>query len=115
MGKNVLVMMDVCSPTTSGGIELPQNVVEQVTLAAESGIVVSVGSNAFRRHDDGTVWDGEKLEPGDRVDIIKYSGVEIWGADGRLYRSMGYECVAAKLDKSVRVAAHLGEADEDEQ
>jgi hypothetical protein len=86
--------------------------IEQMNLAAESGIVVGVGSNAFRRHDDGSVWDGEKLEPGDRVDVIKYSGIEIWGADGRLYRSMGYECVAAKLDKDVTLYASV-ELDEE--
>jgi co-chaperonin GroES (HSP10) len=109
MGKNVLVMMDTCSPYTSGGLMLPENVIEQNTLAAESGIIAAIGSNAFRRHDDGTVWDGEKLEPGERVDIIKYSGVEIWGADGRLYRSMGYECIAAKLDRSVKLHAQVEE------
>ena len=109
MGKNVLVMMDTCSPETSGGVSLPESLVEQMTIAAESGIVVAVGSNAFRRHDDGTIWDGEKVEPGDRVNVIKYSGVEVVGVDGRFYRSMGYECIATKLDKDARIFTHLGE------
>lgn len=109
MGKNVLVLMDTCSPMSSGGLMLPENVIEQNTLASESGVIVAVGSNAFRRHDDGTVWDGEKLEPGERVDVIKYSGIEIRGADGKLYRSMGYECIAAKLAPGVKLFAEIDE------
>ncbi len=99
LGDYVLVRMDACSTATSGGIELPEDIVERMNEAAESGCLYHVGDGAFTRYDDGRPWTGSKPEAGERIYVEKYAGIKARGKDGAMYRIMGYRNVAACYDK----------------
>lgn len=93
LGKSVVILMDSCAETSSGGVMLPPEIIGQMNVASESGVIVACGVEAFSYFDDGTKWTDYKPLPGDRVFVEKYAGREIRGRDGRLYRLMTYTCV----------------------
>lgn len=96
LDDKVLVLMDEHAEVTSGGIALPQPVVDRQSAAGETGIVVALGPAAFVWNDEATrVWKGRKPEPGDRVYVERYAGQLLQGADGRVYRLMSQRCVGA--------------------
>ena len=99
-GKNVLVRMDDCSTVTQGGISLPDDMIDKMSAAAETGCIFSIGPMAFTHFDDGTPWTAEKPQIGDRVYVIRYSGLQAQGIDGGRYRIMDYSCVVGGLDKT---------------
>lgn len=94
-GDYVIVKMDQCSGKTKGGVSLPDELIERMNEAAESGCVYEAADGAFTRYDDGRPWTGAKPEPGDRVCIEKYAGIKQRGPDGAMYRIMGYRSIAA--------------------
>lgn len=98
LGKNVLVRVDECSPRTSGKIELIETMVEQMTMAATTGVVCAVGPEAFRLFDDGTRWTGRAVEAGERVWFEKYAGQLQTGRDGATYRIMDYRAIAGAME-----------------
>lgn len=118
VGKTVLVLMDECSATTSGtaglalleeagikpqvgatvGTTLPAEIIERMSLAAETGVLVAISGGAFLLNEDGTSWSGEKPAPGDRVYIEKYAGKLVKGLDGLTYRLMDYGSIGATYD-----------------
>jgi chaperonin GroES len=104
VGKCVLVLMDACSPKTSGNVELPEDVIERMSMAAESGVLVAVSPGAFLLNEDMTPWTGEKPKPGDRVYIEKYAGKQIKGRDGRMYRIMDYSSIGATYEAEPKTA-----------
>jgi co-chaperonin GroES (HSP10) len=112
--------MDECSPVSSGaagmalmkesgvaaasvvpmpGVRLPDDVIERMTMGAETGVLVAVAAGAFLLNEDGTAWSGYKPRPGDRVYIEKYAGKLIRGRDGRNYRLMDYQSIGATYDE----------------
>ena len=95
VGKTVLILMDKCSPISTGGIERPQDLIEKMSMAAESGVLVAVSPGAFLLNEDMTPWTGEKPKPGDRVYIEKYAGKQVKGRDGETYRIMDYGSIGA--------------------
>ena len=95
VGKTVLILMDKCSPTSTGGIDLPADLIEKMSMAAESGVLVAVSPGAFLLNEDMTPWTGEKPKPGDRVYIEKYAGKQVKGRDGETYRIMDYGSIGA--------------------
>lgn len=98
VGKTVLVLMDECSTTTSGGISLPEDMVERMSMASESGVLVACAPGAFLLNEDMTPWLGEKPKPGDRVYVEKYAGKLVKGRDGKMYRMMDYGCIGATYE-----------------
>ncbi len=98
VGKCVLVLTDECSSKTSGGIELPDDMIERMSMAAESGVLVSVSPGAFLLNEDMTPWTGPKPQAGDRVYIEKYAGKQIKGRDGKMYRIMDYSSIGATYE-----------------
>lgn len=64
----------------AAGIEIPGDRTEREQMAQQRGVVIDFGGNAF---DD---WKGAKPEPGQKVMFGKYSGYNIPGKDGELYR-----------------------------
>ena len=98
VGKTVLVLMDKCSPKTTGGVDLPDDLIEKMSMAAESGVLVAVSPGAFLLNEDMTPWIGEKPKPGDRVYIEKYAGKLVKGRDGETYRIMDYGSIGATYD-----------------
>lgn len=95
VGKTILVLMDACSAKSSGGIELPEDLIERMSMASESGVLVAVAPGAFLLNEDMTPWIGDKPKPGDRVYIEKYAGKQVKGRDGQTYRIMDYGSVGA--------------------
>lgn len=98
VGKTVLILPDECSTKTSGGIELTPDLIERMSMAAESGVIVSVASGAFLLNEDMTPWTGERPNPGDRVYFEKYAGKQVKGSDGANYRIMDYGSIGAVYD-----------------
>ena len=98
VGKTVLVLMDECSQTTTGGIALPEDLIERMSMAAESGVLVACAAGAFLLNEDMTPWSGEKPKPGDRVYIEKYAGKLVKGRDGATYRIMDYGSIGATYE-----------------
>ena len=98
VGKTILVLMDKCSPTSKGGVSLPEDIVEKMSMAAESGVIVSTSPGAFLLNEDMTPWTGEKPKAGDRVYIEKYAGKQVKGRDGETYRIMDYGSVGATYE-----------------
>lgn len=96
LGDMVLIAPDSASSKSSGGVEFTATHVARETMAAESGVIVALGSDAFLWNADRTRrWEGMKPEPGDRVHMQRYSGQEILGKDGTVYRLCEQNCIGA--------------------
>ena len=91
----VIVLPDQAAETV-GSIIIPDEIKANIGLAATTGILVSVGPQAFAYDSRRTVyWEGERPKAGDRVYFQKYSGQEHNGRDDLLYRIMDYSAIAA--------------------
>lgn len=94
-GTHILVRMDQCSVTSSGGVMLPDEICERMDEASESGCIFAMTPQAYMSDDWGRPWQGPRPKVGDRVYIERYSGVKARGADGALYRMMTRNCIVA--------------------
>ena len=89
----VLVHPDPVEEVTKGGIILAPTITEKEKFATVKATLVAVGVNAFAEAKANPAFVSP--QPGDRVMIAKYGGVNIKGDDGREYRLMNDEdCVA---------------------
>jgi co-chaperonin GroES (HSP10) len=96
IGDHILVLPDKASEMSSGGIEIPPEIVERYTMAAETGILIALGDDAFLWNGDRTrKWEGVKPKAGDRIYMQRYSGQVMLGEDGEFYRVMDANCIAA--------------------
>jgi co-chaperonin GroES (HSP10) len=96
VGDRVLVGPDSAADMTSGGVHLTPEFSERMTLAAETGVIVACGPDAFLWNSDKTRrLEGPTPKAGDRVYINRYSGQVLLGDDGRVYRLMEYGCIGA--------------------
>lgn len=83
----VLVLPDGAAETTAGGITLTPEMVERMSLAAETGVIVAMGEGAFRWNaSKSRPWSGYRPQPGDRVYMRRYAGQVMLGEDRKLYR-----------------------------
>jgi co-chaperonin GroES (HSP10) len=98
VGVAVLVKVDEAATNTAGGVRLTEDMQERLSMASETGLIIAMGSSAFRLHDDGSKWGGVKPEPGDRVVIEKFAGTLLRGLDGDRYRLMPYGSVLAVFE-----------------
>jgi chaperonin GroES len=98
VGKTVLVLMDECAPKTTGGVEIPDDTLERMSMASESGVIIACAPGAFLLNEDMTPWSGEKPQPGDRVYVEKYAGKQVKGRDGKTYRIMDYGSIGATYE-----------------
>lgn len=90
----ILVRPDKVLAKSTGGVELPDDLIERLQLAAVTGVVVAVGDDAFKWNADGTrPFEGYKPKPGDRVIFEKYAGKPILGEDGGDYRILDYKSI----------------------
>jgi chaperonin GroES len=93
IGDRVLVRPDIAA-SSSGGIELPDDIVDRAQLSASSGVLVALGDDAFKWSFDRTrPFAGVKPEVGSRVCFEKYAGQVILGDDGIEYRLIDDKCV----------------------
>jgi co-chaperonin GroES (HSP10) len=91
----VVVFPDQVPNMTEGGIIFPDSIKESLGASATTGILVSVGPQAFAYDSDRLVkWVGERPKAGDRVYFQKYVGQEHSGRDGMLYRIMQDKSIA---------------------
>lgn len=72
------------------GIELASEIKEREQMAQVRGILISFGATAF------SDW-GESLEAGDIVYMAKYAGIQLQGADGRMYRLVNDKEISGKV------------------
>lgn len=88
IGTKILVMTDwVDENTASGLLTMPADVVERMSLAVTQGTIVAVGGAAWTDWPNSSrPWPGLIPKAGDRVEIARYAGLLIEGADGRHYR-----------------------------
>ena len=95
LGDRVLILPDGAAEETSGGIALPQELLERMAMAAETGVLVELGDAAWTWNSDRTrLFGGSKPQPGQRVRFERYAGSMHHGPDGRIYRVMDDKCVA---------------------
>lgn len=89
IGDYVLIKPDTVASKTTGGIEIPEDLVERLELAAITGVVVDCGDEAFKWNADRTrPFGANPPKPGSRVIFEKYAGKPILGTDGAQYRIM---------------------------
>jgi co-chaperonin GroES (HSP10) len=106
-GDRILILGDTFAPESSGGIKWPDDLIERMTEAAETGVLVAVGSEAWAWNSDRTRrFEGEKPEIGQRIIFERYAGQYHFGADGRRYRIMDDRCVGGLFaeDAVIRTA-----------
>lgn len=88
-GDRVLILPDQAAEQSHGGVYLTEEQQERVTAAAESGVLVALGPDAF-------LWNSDRSrrrespgpEVGVRVVFERYSGQIVHGIDGKIYRLM---------------------------
>ncbi len=83
----VLVLPDTPLRKTTGGLIVPDAVADRHAMAAESGILVAVGPDAFIWNSDRTrrLEGTERPAPGCGVVFNRYSGINWAGDDRQLY------------------------------
>lgn len=107
----VLVLCDEAVDVTRGGVVMAEVTQENQKLAATSGVLVSVGPQAFAYDSNRLVhWEGERPQPGARVFFVKYAGQEYMGLDRRLYRMMEDRSVAG-MEEAPPAALELEPSD----
>ena len=98
-GDRVLILPDGAAEQTSGNVYIPEEMQERMAMAAETGILVAMGDDAWLWNSDRTrKLEGEKPKVGDRVGFERYAGSIRHGKDGRLYRVMDDKCVSDLVD-----------------
>ena len=91
----VLVRPDKVEEVTKGGIILAPTITEKEQFAAVKATLVAVGANAFSEAASNPAFASP--QPGERVMIAKYGGVNIKGDDGEEYRLLNDVDVVAIL------------------
>jgi chaperonin GroES len=92
----VIVLPDQVPGMTEGGIIIADSIKDTMGAAATTGILVSVGPQAFAYDSMRAVhWTGDRPQPGDRVYFQKYAGQIHTGRDGLEYRIMEDRSIAA--------------------
>lgn len=87
VGTKVLVLTDSIGDMTGGGIELPPDVAERMTLAITTGVLVATGGGAFTDWpNSSSKWPGIIPLVGDRVHLARYAGIIVEGDDMKRYR-----------------------------
>ncbi len=94
-GDRVLVKPDKAAEKV-GSIVMTDANQELTQLAAESGVLVALGDDAFVWNSDRTrKLEGVKPKPGDRVGFQRYAGAQVFGDDGELYFFMSDHSIGA--------------------
>ena len=103
VGDCVLVQPDTAAKMVGklGLIEVPSDMRERYSKAAETGLILAVGDGAFSwTADRARPWAGYKPQAGDRVWFKRYSGVTVKGYDGVIYLIMTDHCIGGVMKGS---------------
>jgi co-chaperonin GroES (HSP10) len=97
VGDNVAILPDKPADVSAGGVILGSDQQRERTMfAAETGILISLGDDAFSWNSDRSRrFEGERPQPGSRVVFKRYSGVTFYGDDGEMYWIMSDHCIGA--------------------
>lgn len=90
IGHRCLVFPVKTQRQTEGGIYIPEQAAEREDMAQVKGVLVAVGPTAGKDYN----W-GDWARIGETVIFGKYSGVTIKGDDGKEYRLINDEDLAA--------------------
>ena len=86
LGEEVLILPDKAPEKSAGGIILTESTKGTHSLAAQTGVIVHVGADAWTWNRSRTKpFMGTRPEPGDRVIFDRYGGTVQVGLDGREY------------------------------
>ena len=103
VGDLVLVMTDTVDgyAGTKKTIIMLESKSETMNTGTTSGIIVEVGEDAFMwSADRKRQFNAAKPKVGNRVLFTRYSGVESFGADGKRYRVMSDNSIAAVIKET---------------
>lgn len=95
IGDRLIIQPDTVASRTKGGVELPDELRDRMTMAAEAGVVVAVGEGCFVYEANGFPFIGYKPKPGDRISMNRYSGLLVMGEDEKRYRILSSSEVGA--------------------
>lgn len=95
LGDKILVKADAVASKTAGGVELPDDIRDRMTMAAEAGVVIAIGDGCFISEASGLPFNGRRPNPGDRVAMGRYSGQMIMGHDNLRYRILSSSEIGA--------------------
>ena len=101
IGDRVIVLPDLASGTSSGNVTLPPDLVDRMSMASETGVIIAIGPGAWK-------WTADRSRPfvderpfvGDRVYFERYSGALMRGKDGRTYRLMDDKTIGATEEEA---------------
>jgi co-chaperonin GroES (HSP10) len=94
VGDRVLILTDESAEETAGGIVITDEMRERHSQAAETGVLVAMGDDAWLWNSDRSrKYEGAKPEVGQRVIFDRHAGQYHTGNDGRRYRLMDDKCV----------------------
>lgn len=99
LGEEVLVLSDKAVEQTRGGIILTASVAETQGAAAQTGVIVAIGDDAWTWNTSRTKpFNGARPKAGDRVVFQRYSGIVLLGLDGVEYRLMTDSTIGGMMD-----------------
>ncbi len=87
----VIVELDEVESKTKGGIIIPLTLVEKQQMTQVLGTLIAVGGNCFEE------WKDPIPKIGDRVYVARAAGYVIKGADGKEYKLMNDQDIAALI------------------
>jgi co-chaperonin GroES (HSP10) len=97
MHINVLVAMAELPKKSAGGIIIPDATHERESWGADHARVIAVSQHAFTYAKD---WTSPQPQPGDVVFVGKYAGSDVMGQDGRKYKLVTDQEIAAVIERS---------------
>src|SRR5262245_11710195 len=100
VGDTVLIQPDSAATHVGklGLIQVPEEMRDRYSKAAETGLILKVGDGAFTwTGDRARPWKGYTPQPGDRVWFKRYSGVVLKGYDGVIYNIMTDHCIGGVM------------------
>lgn len=93
----VLVLPDDEDKVSAGGIHIPEITHERQQMRMAKGTLIDRSEMAFA-WGIGGVRPDDAPAPGDRILYVKYSGEEVYDADGQMFRVMNDKDVIGTLD-----------------
>jgi co-chaperonin GroES (HSP10) len=101
LGEEVLILPDQVPEQTKGGLFLPSATKEVQGMAAQTGVIVALGVDAWAYNRSRTrPFTGKRPEVGDRVVFDRYGGTNQPGLDGRMYLIMSDMVISGKFTEA---------------
>lgn len=87
----IIVDLDEVESQTKGGIIIPISLKEKKQMVQVLGTLIAIGGNAFEE------WKKPVPKIGDRVYVARAAGYVVKGADGKEYKLMNDQDIAALI------------------